>query len=1085
MAFRYASLAACCSLLVLLVPLLSPAPALAQDLQIDGQKNVLDNGVTVLVWEREAADRVGARTFYQVDIAAERPGTVGLTHMLEHFLFMGSDRTGTDDWETEDALAREVEHLNRAVNDEKNRLKDCMRQRSVFAEIERNCRTPRLDSLQQRHNALAAQQNAMASAIDFDIVYHSAGGTGLTASTGRDWMKFDIDLPADNLETFMWMERSRIEHPVFRFFEEEREVVVDQIRRQDNRPDGPFERVLRSMTYDAHPYGWAHWFSDLEKATREDHWEIFHEHFIPQNLIITIVGDVEASTVFDLAERYWGGWQPGRPSPRLRTVEPVPVGEKRLTVEANAGPALVVHVPMPAVGHDDSPAFDVLAELLRGEAGLLHEQLVESSGVAVSVEASTWRSKYPSHFTIRVEATNNEALADVEREVFAVLDRLAAGSVDDARLRGAAQRLRLDMARSFEAIGPSAVHLGSMEAIHTWDYYNDLPHLWNAVTTAELAAVVERYFAPDMRTIGVLRRATDEQAAESAHALDAHDAAPSTAAAQTTYDRERPGLRPGGDRPDTAYRVEAGSEAPEGDRHLRRNEVHRQAASKRAVDTTDVSHPSAFPVDVRAVAEQPWYSPPWMAATRPARFADALPVAHHSELDVSVAPFTYPDPETHRIDLSLESEAYVVENALLPMVQATAYVDASTRHDPAGQGGLAALTAHAVRHGGTPAMPAAAINEQLTALGASITVKVDENQTQFHLVAPAAEAPELIGLLGSMLVEPAFPDAAVAEQRSRLADATDRARGAASVQVRQRFLETLYGDDHPLTRFATSATVESIDREAVRVFYNRHYAPSSLRWAVSGAIDAEEVARALQITARSEADPEAEPTVDAPEALPAAGRMVVTDELETRQAHVMIGFPGIEGLPEDHAALELMHYNLAGGGFLSRMMQLLRVETGITSALYGEVEPGQGVANPYLFRFSGNPETIARGVRLALEEIEAMYEDGVTEEELERARTAYLAGNIAASYDTPHKTASRMAHKALFGRFAYQSPQYMHFYAGDAAFRDALETVTVEEANAAARRYLDPENITITVLGPLDTIRTHASDEERMLLELD
>ncbi|TQE90562.1 MAG: insulinase family protein, partial [Spiribacter salinus] len=230
-------------LLLLCIWIISSATADAQPLQVDVQERVLDNGVTVLVWERPAAGRIGA------------------------------------------PIAEAVERLQREVTDERNRLADCFRQRDVTAEVEASCTHARLDSLETLHLELAAEQNAMTTGIAFDLIYQRAGGTGLTASTGRDWMKFDIDLPANQLELFMWMERSRVENPVFRYFEPEREVVVDQIRRQDNRPDGPYRRVLRSLTYDAHPYGWAHWFSDLTRATREDHWEIFYTYFIPQNLV--------------------------------------------------------------------------------------------------------------------------------------------------------------------------------------------------------------------------------------------------------------------------------------------------------------------------------------------------------------------------------------------------------------------------------------------------------------------------------------------------------------------------------------------------------------------------------------------------------------------------------------------------------------------------------------------------------------------------------------------------------------------------------------------------------------------------------
>jgi hypothetical protein len=98
---------------------ISPGPLAAQTpsarpgkspLHLDVQERVLDNGVTVLVWERPSAGRIGARVFYRVDVAAERPGTAGLTHMLEHYLFMGSFRVGTSDWEAERPHAEAVEY---------------------------------------------------------------------------------------------------------------------------------------------------------------------------------------------------------------------------------------------------------------------------------------------------------------------------------------------------------------------------------------------------------------------------------------------------------------------------------------------------------------------------------------------------------------------------------------------------------------------------------------------------------------------------------------------------------------------------------------------------------------------------------------------------------------------------------------------------------------------------------------------------------------------------------------------------------------------------------------------------------------
>jgi hypothetical protein len=73
---------------------------------------------------------------------------------------------------------------------------------------------------------------------------------------------------------------------------------------------------------------------------------------------------------------------------RLRTVEPPPAGEKRLTVTAQAGPRIAVNVPMPAIGHPDAPVFQVLGELLSGDDGLLAKEAIRERQIATSARAS-------------------------------------------------------------------------------------------------------------------------------------------------------------------------------------------------------------------------------------------------------------------------------------------------------------------------------------------------------------------------------------------------------------------------------------------------------------------------------------------------------------------------------------------------------------------------------------------------------------------------------------------------------------------------------------------------------------------------
>jgi predicted Zn-dependent peptidase len=1074
--------ASCLAVFALALPL----AAQSSPLHLDVQERVLDNGVTVLVWERPSAGRIGARVFYRVDVAAERPGTVGLTHMLEHYLFMGSFRVGTSDWDAERPFAEAVERIEREITDERNRSAACFLQRDVFAEVEVHCTTPRLDSLQAALDAAFEGQMRYASGTDFDWIYQPAGGTGLTASTGRDWMKFDIDLPASALELFMWMERSRVENPVFRFFEPEREVVVDQIRRSDNRPDGPFERVLRSMTYDAHPYGWAHWFSDLTRATREDHWEIFYRYFIPQNTVLVVVGEVEAEDVFRQAERYWGSWLPGRPGPRLRTVEPPPVGERRLEVTAAAGPSVVIHAPMPAVGHPDAPVFQVLAELLGAERGLLEAELVDARGLATGTQAQATPAKYPSHMMIRVNARSNEDLAAAEEGIEAVLARVAAAEVDPARLAAAVDRMVLAMARGLERVGPSAVQLGAMEVIHGWAHLNELPSLWAAVTPEDLARVVRSYLPREMRTVGVLRRG--ERSGEVA-------SVPSSSHAPLAHVREETS---GEDAPwsgsalaeDAAFSDAVWAwEPPRGRLRVPRREGKPMgpAADLSTAAAPPAPHGADDPVPPRsdALAEMPWYAPPWMAGYRPSRFTDAPPAAAWETLMPPREAPRLPRAEAAARELASGHRAFVAADPLLPLVQLTVLAAPASLDDPPGSEGLADLTVRSMVRGGTRSLGPEALEARLRELGATLSMQVDGHHARIHLLAPPESAVEAAGILGQIVGAPALEPGVVERERERMAVAADRALDDAPALLRHTFHAALFPAEHPLARRPTGASVRGLGPHDLVDRHRRSFRPGRAVFAVSGRFDEGALLAALDRgLAAGGAGWGAEPaprTAAAAAAAPPEGLRVMTREFPSRQGHIMLGHRGLAALPRDpreHAALEVMNYILSGGAFVSRMMELLRTDTGITSALYGSVEPGGEVPFPYLWRFSGNPETLATGVRLAVGEIERMREGGVTEAEFEGAVTSYLSGLIPASYETPHRTVERFAQKALLGRYLYQSPGYLNYYAGDEAQVEALLSLTLEEVNAAARQWLHPDELVVVVVGPLDEIRAGAALED-------
>jgi predicted Zn-dependent peptidase len=1047
-------------------------PLGGQEFQLDVQERTLANGLQVLVHERPAAGRVGARIFTRVDIAAERPGIWGATHALEHSLFKGSRYIGTQSWEEEREVAHRVEILARQVEDERNRIKDVCRVRQVAVpgEVEPPCSAPRLDSLLAAYEEANAAQEALTIGEETMAVYQFAGGTGITASTGRDWMKFDVDLPADKLELFMWVERSRLEHPVFRQFDPEREVVFDQIRRGFNRPDGRFERSMTAMTYEAHPYGQAHWFSDLQAQQREDHWEIFYKNFIPQNTILVLVGEVEAEEVFSLAERYFGDWKPGRPSPRLRTLEPEAPGERRLLVSAPAGPTVAINARIPGIGHPDVPAIDVLIELLGGSDGLIMYSLGDLATQArVHWFRDRGHSKYPSNIEIRVDAHDNDELPAVEARLDRLFRQIALGETPSRTIDRAVAELRLRLLRDFEEIGPSAVRIGSMHAIFNWQYLNDLPRLWGEVTAEDLARLARAYLAPERRIVGLLHRT---EAVDDTDWAELSDGMGPVRAQRDVLEVQTATASPAPISSSPSGRSSGGEQlkAPSGEENL----------------VPFVPEPSG--VQPLEVAEQVWWAPTWMQSSLDGRWLGSDVPVDHRDLDLGSVVFEPPSPEEYRVIFENGLRAFVVQDSYLPIIKVSALIDVSPLEDPAGKEGLTDLVIQLMRHGGTAGRPAEEVDSLLATLGASVATTVGRDVARFDLIAPSDAADQAVTLLAELLAQPAFDEVVLNLHRERAAVRAERATDEPRELVNRTFETALYGHGHAISRRPSRESVTGLTQSDVVAHHRQAFGPERIAFAVSGEVEAARVQSLISDAFSTAVDPDAAPkpprSRELGEVFNPAGRIVRKIDREgLGQGHVLMGHVGVEHNQDDAYALELVHYVLCGGGFVSRMMYELRTRTGITSALFCHLEPGLGIANPYAWRFSGRPATLAEGIAIAIAEIEKMRSRGISADELENARSAYVEGYIPAAYDTPHKSMTRMAFYELLGRYPYTQAQYLNYYAGDHNHLTALRAVTLEDANRAARKYLDPDNIVITVVGPIQEILDGASGRAKTLIE--
>ncbi len=484
--------------LVCLVLLFAGASfAAAERLEDKVREHDFDNGLKLLVVEREASPTVTAYITLKVGSVDETSRTRGIAHMLEHMLFKGTTTIGTSDWEKERPIQEEIERVGDRLDDLRGRP-DADPQR--IAELSR-----RLDELQREQQKYVVKD-------EFSSIYAEHGGVGFNAFTSKDLTSYLISLPANKLELWAAIEADRLKNAVFREFYTEREVVKEERRRAyETNPGGLLYENLMANAFLMHPYRnpIIGWMSDIENLTLEETREFFNTYYAPSNMVIALVGDVRFDEAVELVQRYFGDMAPGTPMPPIREVEPVQRGERRVSVRFDAEPRLAVAFHKPTLPHIDDYTFDLINLVLTGgRTSRLFQSLVVEQALATSVSAFTAPgARYANLFVINAVPRHPHTPAEVEEAIFAELERLTREPVPEAELQRARNRLQTDHLRMLRQNNGLARMLTYYQTVAgDWRYLVDYDEVIAGLTAEDVMQTARRYFRPENRIVTTVSR---------------------------------------------------------------------------------------------------------------------------------------------------------------------------------------------------------------------------------------------------------------------------------------------------------------------------------------------------------------------------------------------------------------------------------------------------------------------------------------------------------------------------------------------------------------------------------------------------
>jgi predicted Zn-dependent peptidase len=501
-----------------LIPLLAgPLAAQATLFDLPIREHVFANGLRLLVLERPGDARVACKIFTDMGGVLETPGDAGAAHFLEHLMFKGTRTLGTTDWEAERPIVGRIDATEAAMVAEENAARNTLQERGVFHDYAHARTTPRLDSLRAALADLKGQAVRYRESGAMVKWYQAFGGAAITATTEQEWMKFDVNLPEARVALFFRVEADRMRNSIFREFDEERMIVVEQRLGDLNRPTTPYYEAMNALVGVVHPVFWQEGFlTDFEQYTRRYQRALYEENFVPNNTTVVLIGGVTLEEMIPLVERYFG-WMPRAPEPpRAKAVEPVPNGERRLIWRSERlEPRVEARFMIPGVGHPDRPHFDVLAEVVEMEVA----DALRAAGVGGRVDANmrivhASRFSVPGSLNVEVVLADEGRLGTAEQVLLTTLEGLKQRALPAERLVLAKKRLRTEWHRIALEPDRLAFEIGHFQIMDGWRTLVPYLETRERTTAEDLSRIARRYFVPDNRSIGIVRRPEGREKAD-------------------------------------------------------------------------------------------------------------------------------------------------------------------------------------------------------------------------------------------------------------------------------------------------------------------------------------------------------------------------------------------------------------------------------------------------------------------------------------------------------------------------------------------------------------------------------------------
>ncbi|MGY2134099.1 M16 family metallopeptidase [Hymenobacter sp. HD11105] len=440
----------------------------------------LDNGLTVYLSDYDDAPRI--QTYLAVRAGSKNdPSTAtGLAHYLEHMVFKGTSRLGTQNWEAEKTELAKIE----ALYEQYRSTRDVAQRKKLYHQI---------DSI----SGVAAKY---AVANEYDKVMGAIGSKGSNAYTSVEQTVYQEDIPSNQLEKWAAIQAERLGEMVPRLFHTELEAVYEEKNRTlDNDFSKEFQ-ALNASLYQKHQYGTQTTIGTIEHLQNPSITEIkayFDKYYVPNNVALALSGDLDYDQTIRIIDQYFGKL-PRKAEPTFTVAQEAPITAP--IVKEIVGPDaenVMLGFRFPGTTTPDAVVLRMIDKILtNGQAGLIDLNLNQQQKVLQAASFTDINNDYSSHI-LYATPRQGQSLNQVRDLLLAQLDKVKKGDFPEWLIPAIINNEKLQRTKSYESNESRAgAFVAAFVARMPWQDYLKQYDEFAAVTKEDVMRVANQYYGP-------------------------------------------------------------------------------------------------------------------------------------------------------------------------------------------------------------------------------------------------------------------------------------------------------------------------------------------------------------------------------------------------------------------------------------------------------------------------------------------------------------------------------------------------------------------------------------------------------------